>query len=192
MILCISERKTSGACVADPFARAKGAWKRLDTFTVPRRGASGGLYLPAENMCHWSGVCQSWTQRSRANCKSPDRVICVGLAFYVQFPVEIAPRERTWHRRPVTSSMNAHGDVREIGKSSLSAVPIRRRSHILGLQRLIVYHFIALQRTSIAHLRRPWRAKLPPFKIKLRTRGLGSAPFCALSGEAKLRQADIG
>src|SRR5580704_1373475 len=38
MILCINERKTSGACVADPFARAKGAWKRLDTFTVPREG----------------------------------------------------------------------------------------------------------------------------------------------------------
>lgn len=37
-----------------------------------------------------------------------------------------------------------------------------------------------------------WRAKLPPFRIKLRTQGFGSASFSALSGEAKLRQADIG
>jgi hypothetical protein len=41
------------------------------------------------------------------------------------------------------------------------------------------------------------RAKLPPFRIKLRTRGLDRpiviGPLLAqLSGEAKLRQADIG
>jgi hypothetical protein len=44
---------------------------------------------------------------------------------------------------------------------------------------------------------RSGRAKLPPFRIKLRTRGLDrpiviGPPLAQLSGEAKLRQADIG
>jgi hypothetical protein len=42
----MNERKTSGACVADPFDRAKGSLKRLDTFAIPRRvQAAGCIYL---------------------------------------------------------------------------------------------------------------------------------------------------
>jgi hypothetical protein len=42
----MNERKKSGACVADPFDRAKGSLKRLDTFAIPRRvQAAGRIYL---------------------------------------------------------------------------------------------------------------------------------------------------
>ena len=40
----------------------------------------------------------------------------------------------------------------------MSAVPNRGQSHILGLQYVIGYDFIAPRRSNSAHLRRPWRA----------------------------------
>jgi hypothetical protein len=46
----MNERKKSDACVTDPFDRAKGSLKRLDTFAIPGRVQAAGCIHPLQ-MC---------------------------------------------------------------------------------------------------------------------------------------------
>jgi len=66
--------------------------------------------------------------------------------------------------------LRKHRDDREVGKlPPVGAAPIRRRAHILGFWRVVGSDIIVPRRNNSAHLHRPWRAKLPPFRTKQRT-----------------------
>ncbi len=58
MVLCIDERKASGACVADPFVRAKEAWIGLIHSPSPGRVQAAGGIDPRRMFAGEVRVCQ--------------------------------------------------------------------------------------------------------------------------------------
>src|SRR5438552_13604595 len=84
-------------------------------------------------------------------------------------------------------SMDAHRDARRRKAAPLSAVPNRGQSHILGLQYVIGYDFIAPRRSNSAHLRRPWRAIFASFAMPRANVAIAGFPW--LRGSLSQRRA---